>query len=293
MLRKFIREYLDFSARERTGVLLLLLFMLMIYAVPYVAPYVLTRPIVDTAAFEREVALFLASCPAKETPPTVKAPPGIKPVMAPFDPNHVSKEDWMKMGIKERTARAISNFTTKGGRFRKPEDLQKIYTLSPEDYQRLLPYVCIAEKRDTIYKKTWEPRRGPEAVDVNAADSAAWEQLPGIGPGFARRIVRFRERLGGFYYPEQVKETYGLPDSVFNKIQPFLRMGSISLRKIDLNQTDEKSLAQHPYINTKLAVQIIRYRSVHGPFRALEELKQLPLVDDIIYRKLENYITIN
>jgi DNA uptake protein ComE-like DNA-binding protein len=165
--------------------------------------------------------------------------------------------------------------------------------MGKDEYERLLPYVRIPERKDTVYQRPFTVRKGPQPVDVNEADSTAWDQLPGIGPGFAKRIIRFRERLGGFYFPEQVAETYGLPDSVFNKIQPLLRMGSISLRKIDLNHTDEKSLAEHPYINTKLAMQIIRYRSVHGAFKSIEVLKELPLVDDIIYRKIENYITVN
>lgn len=131
------------------------------------------------------------------------------------------------------------------------------------------------------------------SVDINEADTLLWEQLPGIGPVLARRIVYFREKLGGFHTITQVGETFGLADSVFNKIQPLLRLGDVSLRKIDLNETDEKSLADHPYINTKLARVIIRYRSSHGPFRAVEGLKGIALVDDAIYRKLEKYLVVN
>ncbi|MGN7719125.1 ComEA family DNA-binding protein [Chitinophaga sp. 22620] len=137
-------------------------------------------------------------------------------------------------------------------------------------------------------------RRMPvPVIDINAADSAQWERLPGIGPTLAKRIVGFRERLGGFYDTRQVGEVYGLADSVFNKIQPFLRLGDVSLRKISLNDTDDKSLALHPYINTKLARVIVRYRSAHGPFREVEALRALALVDDSIYRKIEKYLAIN
>lgn len=130
-------------------------------------------------------------------------------------------------------------------------------------------------------------------VDINEADTLLWEQLPGIGQVLAKRIVYFREKLGGFHSVEQVGETFGLVDSVFNKIQPLLRLGDVSLRKIDLNETDEKSLADHPYINTKLARVIIRYRNSHGPFRQVEGLKGIALVDDAIYRKLEKYLVVN
>ncbi len=145
------------------------------------------------------------------------------------------------------------------------------------------------DKGYTAYKRNMPGR----VIDINQADSAAWESLPGIGPVLAGRIMRFRERLGGFYEMAQVGETWGLADSVFKKIQGMLVMGAVSLRKTDLNQTDEKSLAQHPYINTKLARLIVRYRSNHGPFRHPEELKGIALVNDSIYRKLEKYLVAN
>lgn len=144
-------------------------------------------------------------------------------------------------------------------------------------------------RADSSWKKTWE--RKPPVIHINAADSAQWEQLPHIGPRYAGRIVRFRERLGGFHDVIQVSETYGLPDSVFKKIQPYLRLGDESLRKIDINETDEKSLADHPYINTKLARAIIRYRSANGRFRQVSDILALPLVNDSIYRKIEKYLT--
>ncbi|PSL36072.1 ComEA family DNA-binding protein [Chitinophaga ginsengisoli] len=127
-------------------------------------------------------------------------------------------------------------------------------------------------------------------LDINTADSALWESLPGIGPVLAARIVKFREKLGGFYSISQVGETYGLADSTFNKIQASLRLHKVSLKKIDLNQMDEKSLAQHPYIRYKLARLIVLYRNNHGPFRQVEDLLGIPLVDDSIYRKIEHYI---
>lgn len=157
---------------------------------------------------------------------------------------------------------------------------------------KVVQQVIVLKKQyhqDTFYHKA---RYKPRIIipDINTADSAAWESLPGIGPVLAARIVRFRERLGGFYAIAQVGETYGLPDSTFKKIQPSLRLGTVSLKKLDLNGMDEKSLAQHPYIHYKLARLIVLYRSNNGPFRQPEALLGIPLVDDSIYRKLEPYI---
>lgn len=133
----------------------------------------------------------------------------------------------------------------------------------------------------------------PASIDINTADTSQLDRLPGIGAVLARRIVTFRERLGGFHNISQVGETFGLADSVFKKIQPFLKLGDVSLRKIDINQTDDKSLAEHPYIDTKLARSIVRYRNAHGPFGDIQALKRVALVDEVIYRKIEPYIKVN
>jgi DNA uptake protein ComE-like DNA-binding protein len=220
-----------------------------------------------------------------------------------FDPNTIDAARWEALGLDQKVISNIQRYLAKGGRFRRKEDLQRIYGLSSGLCNELMPYVNIAARPDTFphyarYQpsgqnaKPWQSGRTTRypAVDINTADSAQWESLPGIGPVLAARIVKFRERLGGFYSIRQVGETFGLADSTFNKIQPSLRLHTVSLKKLDLNLTDEKSLALHPYIRYKLARLIVLYRSNHGPFRQPEDLLGIPLVDDSIYRKIEHYI---
>ena len=138
----------------------------------------------------------------------------------------------------------------------------------------------------------YRKKAAPSFIDINTADTLEWQRLPGIGPGFARRIVKFRNALGGFYEVRRVSECYGLPDSTFQKIQPFLKIGDSSLNFLDLNLTDEKSLAAHPYIRYKLARLIVQYRSMNAGFSKVSDLRKLPLVDDVIYRKIEHYIMV-
>lgn len=166
-------------------------------------------------------------------------------------------------------------------------------------------YYAHSQPRSTHYQPRTFPRtanyplptarfsqRKPLVILINTADSAAWEALPGIGPTLAGRLVRFRNKLGGFYSIAQVAETYGLPDSTFKKIQASLRLDSSSLKKLNINEMDEKSLGQHPYVRYKLARLIVQYRSIHGPFSHPGDLYNIPLVNDSIYRKLEKYISL-
>ncbi|MFY0253515.1 ComEA family DNA-binding protein [Chitinophaga sp. 30R24] len=321
MWKSFVREYLRFSRKERYGILLLSAGMFLTCYAPDLFFYFQRISPSDSSdlkaavkAFEADVAtqglLVAADKPVAEriTAPVTAG------TLFNFDPNTLSLAGWQRLGVSERTAGTIQKYLLKGGHFRDAADLKKIYGLPPALSDRLMPYVRIAvmvKPRDTSrhhstggqYPGSWGkgegaalPRYSKKApaspLDINVADTLAWQELPGIGPGFARRIVAFRERLGGFYEVQQVGECYGLEDSVFQKIQPFLKIGSGSLKKMDLNLTDEKSLAAHPYIRYKLARLIVAYRNAHAGFKAVEELRQLPLVDEIIYRKIEHYIQV-
>lgn len=136
------------------------------------------------------------------------------------------------------------------------------------------------------------PKKNPEKLDINLADSAVWSHLPGIGFRLACRIVHFREKLGGFYSIDQVKETFGLPDSTFQSIRPFLQNNGTEMQKINLNAAEQEALQAHPYIRWKLAKEIIQYREQHGGFKSVEELQQLALMDAEDYKKLAPYLEV-
>ena len=293
------KAYWSFSAKERRGILLLLLVTGICAATPALWEYCMPPAVLTTdSTLLAEVSAFRSSL--SETiaigQDSVKHRQRFY-----FDPNTLDEAGWASMGLPERSIRTIAHYRSKGGTFRRKEDLLRIYGLAPALADELLPYVRItstAGNKDTGRQPTTAfdtrfPFKGGKRIpelNINTADSMQWEALPGIGPVLAARIVKFRDRLGGFYAVAQVRETFGLPDSTFNKIQPYLRLPTVSLKKLDLNQTDEKSLAQHPYIRYKLARLIVLYRSNHGPFRQSEDLLGIPLVDDSIYRKIEHYI---
>ena len=127
-------------------------------------------------------------------------------------------------------------------------------------------------------------------VDINKADEKKWEALYGIGPYFAKKIVRFRESLGGFASIDQVGQTYHLPDSTFRKIKSHLILSPIT-RKIHINHEDEVSLKKHPYIDWKQAKVIIAYRSKHGPFSNTTELGKIKILSSEDVKRLDPYLS--
>ncbi|SFE32698.1 DNA uptake protein ComE [Chitinophaga sp. CF118] len=298
MKQTFWKTYFSFSRQERLGITTLLVLISICVSIPAAWEYYYPPVIAD------DDTLAQAWMPLQTTD-VVKTAPATKGILFSFDPNRLSEQGWIKLGVAPRNIQTILHYRAKGGVFRKKEDLLRIYGFPSDMFAKLAPYIQITvPERDSLSRSEyrtqaikWERERvvtKARVIDINEADSAVWESLNGIGPVLAGRIIRFRDKLGGFYDISQVRETYGLPDSTFVKIQASLQLNKVSLKFLDINHLDERSLAQHPYIHYKLARLIVLYRNSNGPFKQADELLAIPLVDDKIYRKLEPYIkTIN
>ncbi len=224
-----------------------------------------------------------------------------------FDPNTASEADLARL-LPSKTAQSIVNFRVKGGKFRVKEDFKKIYTLSEEDYARLESSITIAavpnlkvaangEKPGSVLAPNTNAafsrgKKSQNKVDINTATMEEFQQLPGIGVGYAARLVNTREKFGGFVKIEQLKETYGLPDSVFQKILPQLQLGTPTLRKLKINGMVADDLRKHPYLNWKIANMIVSYREQHGRYKSAVDLKQIPLITPEIYAKIVDYISL-
>jgi competence protein ComEA len=215
-----------------------------------------------------------------------------------FDPNTISLADWQRLGLNERTSKTILKYVSKGGKFYKQEDLQKIWGMPQGFYERVKDYVAITSVQrnysqnnfsKTVYEREeWKPT----IVQINEADTSTFIALPGIGSKLSARIIAFREKLGGFYSVEQIAETYGLPDSTFQIIKSRLQVNEKAIRKININTATKDELKIHPYIRWNLASAIVEYRNQHGNFKEVEELKNIILIDEKTFEKIRNYISL-
>ena len=221
----------------------------------------------------------------------------------PFDPNTTSFQDWQRLGLNERTSKTILNYVSKGGKFYKPEDLKKIWGLPEGFYEQVKSYIVITSVQKNNYQKSFasygenkqkfeKPERKFASINVNEADTSALIALPGIGSKLSARIISFREKLGGFYSVDQIGETYGLPDSTFQKIKSRLKADGTDVRKINLNAATKEELKAHPYIRWNLANAIVEYRNQHGAFKSLEELKKIVLIDESTFNRISHYLSL-
>lgn len=134
------------------------------------------------------------------------------------------------------------------------------------------------------------PNYIPKSIDINKADTTVFIALPGIGSKLAARIVQYRSRLRGFRSVEQLAEVYGLADSTFQKIKPWLVVTEAGIGKIDLNTATIEELRM-PYISYNLANIIVQYRSQHGLYKKVEDLKKIMLIDEATFAKIAPYFT--
>jgi competence protein ComEA len=199
------------------------------------------------------------------------------------------------LSIPDFLARRWVKYLENGGSFKRVGDVKKLYGMSEPLYINISKYLYVEKAEEKQRKPFLKENRAfrCKTIDINEADSAQWESLYGIGPYLAKRIITFRESLCGFVSVEQVKETYGLRDSVFQSIKTCLTIEKSLKPCISINYSNQEVLSKHPYVRYKLARAICLYRENNGLFQHIEDLKKLPMVNDSIYIKLLPYITIN
>lgn len=299
-MKRIVKEYLSFTRKERTAIGILLALMGLFIAAPYFyTPEQL--PPVDTQELEQYLGgqSSTAGIPSRKERAADEGNRTTTRLFL-FDPNTLSEEGWQQLGLRDRTALTILRFRNKGGRFRRPEDLRKIWGLTAADADRLIPYVRIpaGEYPGKLTAKTDRSSRdrpAPVQLSINAATVEDWQALPGIGEVLANRIVRYRDKLGGFRSVEQVRKTYGISDSVFSRIQPLLYLDTVlsaATGPLDLNTVSAQQLAGQTGIPEAIARSIVLYRKQYGPFRAVADLKRIVVLSDSLFRLIGPHVQV-
>lgn len=224
-----------------------------------------------------------------------------QPELFPFDPNTADSTQLLRLGLQPWQVVNIYKYRAAGGVYRKPRDFARLYGLTLKEYRRLEPYIRISEEnmpadryfykydpieeRDTIrYPIKLQPE---DRVVLNLADTTQLRKVPGIGSYFARKIVEYRERLGGYYRVQQLLEIEDFPETA---VGFFIIPDETELRKININRLSLNELKKHPYLNFYQARQIVDFRRLHG---RLDNLQQLRLSRDFppeAIERLEPYV---
>jgi competence protein ComEA len=203
-----------------------------------------------------------------------------------FDPNSVSEKQLISLGFKEKTAATFIKFRSGGFVFKHKEDLKKVYGLTEKLYDKIEPYIFIRSTEKTATAKHIK-YTVKEKIELNSADSIQLLAIRGVGPSFAKRILKYRSILGGYASVEQLKEVYGFTEEMFEQIAPQVSVDISLITKINLNKDDFKVVNKHPYITYEVTKMIFekRRREIITPEVFMEILN-----DNTIYKKLEPYL---
>ena len=295
--------YFSLSERRAIYVLLVLIAVLVVAIVWTPAPEVQSVNVVaeaDSLVLSRKYNEERKSFTKKE-----RIQEEVSIVLTPFDPNLADSIEFLRLGIPSYVIKNVIKYRQKGGRFSTPESFARIYGLTEAKFKELQPYIYISEefikkpnrkksaqerpKREEKVDSLQKPFKYPEGtlVDVNTADTTELKKIPGIGSGIARRIVAYRNRLGGFYTLDQLNEV----EFVTADLLKWFKLEGDSVRKLPINRVGLDKLRAHPYINFYQAKVIVEYRRKKGEIKSLSQLALYEEFTEKDFKRLSAYIS--
>ncbi|NQX92162.1 MAG: helix-hairpin-helix domain-containing protein [Flavobacteriales bacterium] len=224
----------------------------------------------------------------KETPDQRKDRIPVYNSKGPFDPNSLDDEGWKSRGLPGKNLIVLRNFQSKGGKFKTPQDLQKLYGWNEEWVRKAMKDVQINDRDESKVPQKSVEQPSPQ-FNLNLCDSAEFTRIKGIGPYYAGRLVAYRKALGGFTSIEQIQEMYGLREEAFDALT---KNGYVKgeVKCISINGVSAEQLSDHPYVSHKQAKAIVNYRKRNGPFKDSHDLLKCVVLDEEDLHRLKPYL---
>lgn len=194
--------------------------------------------------------------------------------------NKVASEELVGIGFPKSKADQIVGFRSRIGGYKSDEDLLKCYAVDSNIFSQLAPFLSYEEEEKTL-----------AIIGINSCNEVDLRQFKGIGDFRAKKIISYREALGGYVDKSQLYEISIIPTEVIDELLPFLEIDREQVQKIDLNTVEFKELLKHPYFDYDLTKEIFRLKNRNGKISSVEELKTIIFVGDSKIRQIEPYLT--
>lgn len=296
---------------EQRAILLTLFLILIVIAINLALPYLVIKDTHDYSDFIREIENFRQSQQIIADSIRIEqlqnrgelteemAEQKLNPF--PFNPNNLPEEVWLQLGLSEKQIKTIKNYESKGGKFNKKEDLKKMYSISDAEYAILEPYIRIPSsfktkispiRSNTEEKKSEEIKVRYLNVEINGADSSNFVNSLRIRPWIAARIISYRELLGGYYKPAQLKEVYGFDSANYHKIEKYLQVDTSLIIPININTAGFKEILRHPYLSFDITKEIVNHRNSRGLFKSTHQLMELGILSESSFIKVKPYLSV-
>lgn len=274
-----IRNWFGFTRRERRSSFILLLIIFIILALRFSVPeknIAVEDVTAGISIFEESSGLNTG-----EIQSSVQ--------LFSFDPNTASYPTLIKLGLDSKEANTLIKYRTKGGKFRNPSDIRKVYGIDEAKAVKLIPFVEVAI--DTPRKaKIVSYRQQRPTLDINSCDSASLVRLPGIGPVLSARIIKYRRLLGGFASVNQLTEVYGLSPETFDLIKGRVYADSLALLRVDINSAGYKEISRLPYFEKYEVTAILKYKELKGSILSITDLIDNKILTEEKAVKVQPYL---
>jgi len=213
-----------------------------------------------------------------------------KPTQA-FDPNALSKEEWMQFGLSEKQASIVLKFTKRG--IHSNDELQKIKFIPKETFENMKQFTRYPTVDHTgVEKDTKSVLNSRPLVNVSNATEQDLMNIKGIGPFFARQIIKYQQQLGGFVQKEQLLEVWKMTPEMYSLIQDKISCESSVIKQLSINQASAEELQAHPYLNWNQANSIVKMRVQKGGYKSIDEIRQSVIIDQETFEKVRPYLSL-
>ena len=219
--------------------------------------------------------------------------------MEVFDPNTADSSTLVHLGFKPWQAKNMVKYRAAGGKYRKPEDLKKLYSMTDSMFQALTPYIYIAREEvdsvavDSLRKDSlprWKEENKDTILNLRTADTVELKMIHGIGSYRARQIVRYREQLGGFVSVEQVLEAKGMENVDADSLLAHFWIDSVKIEAMNVNSVGVQRLSRHPYLRFEQAQAIYELRRKKIRLDSIQQLQQIECISAETLEKIAPYL---
>ena len=189
-----------------------------------------------------------------------------------FNPNSYTLSDWIKLGLSEKQSVVILKFTARG--IYTEEDLKRIFVIPDILFELIRDSVVYPQRfQNTPNQESFQKQvKQITQINLNTADTTEFMKIYGIGAFYAKQIIRYREKLGGYFTKEQLLEVWKMTPEAYDKIKDHIFINEKDVKRIDINSVTIEELKAHPYLNWNKANSIIKMRIQRNGFKNIELL---------------------
>ena len=210
-----------------------------------------------------------------------------------FNPNNYSLSDWMNLGLSEKQSVVVLKFTSRG--IYSEEDLKRIFVIPDILFELIRDSVVYPERFQNSPNQESFKKQAKQItlINLNTADTTEFMKIYGVGAFYAKQIIRYREKLGGFFKKEQLFEVWKMTTDAYDKIKDHVFISEKDVKRININSVTIEELKVHPYLKWNQANSIIKMRFQRNGFKNIEEIKESVLIDSETYEKLFPYLSLH